>query len=146
VYYQTLPPLSIRVVVNSIQPPISIDLWRPLVVMANPKSGGKDGEAILSSFRKLLNPVQVLDLSELAPECGLEICRLLPQHTCRILACGGDGTVGWILGAIDKANLPVSYPPFPPLAWCHSSPVPSHLLFLTIATPTCCHPTPRHWQ
>lgn len=76
--------------------------------MANPKSGGKSGEAILNSFRKLLNPVQVLDLSEAAPECGLEICRCLPDHTCRILACGGDGTVGWVLAAIDKASLPVS--------------------------------------
>ena len=76
--------------------------------MINPKSGGKDGEAILSSFKKLLNPIQVVDLSDLTPECGLEICRFLPDHTCRILACGGDGTIGWILGAIDEAKLPVS--------------------------------------
>lgn len=95
-----------RLVVKEISPPTNIPQWHPLIVMANPKSGGKDGEAILSAFRKLLNPVQVFDLSELAPECGLEICRLLPQHACRILACGGDGTVGWILAAIDRANLP----------------------------------------
>ena len=37
----------------------SIDHWQPLVVMANPRSGGKDGEAVLSAMRKLLNPIQV---------------------------------------------------------------------------------------
>lgn len=94
---------------KALSPPTHTDIyWHPLIVMINPSSGGKDGQIILSSFRKLLNPVQVLDLSEVGPECGLEICRLLPEHTCRILACGGDGTVGWILAAIDKANLPVS--------------------------------------
>lgn len=98
-----------RLVVKALSPPTHTDIyWHPLIVMINPSSGGKDGQIILSSFRKLLNPVQVLDLSEVGPECGLEICRLLPEHTCRILACGGDGTVGWILAAIDKANLPVS--------------------------------------
>ena len=92
---------------KSISPP-STKLWRPLIVMANPKSGGKSGEVILSAFRKFLNPIQVIDLSDLSPECGLEICHFLPEHTCRVLACGGDGTVGWILGAIDKAMLSVS--------------------------------------
>ena len=52
--------------------------------------------------------VQVVDLSESPPEAGLEICRLLPEHTCRVLVCGGDGTVGWVLGAIDRYKLPVS--------------------------------------
>ncbi len=94
---------------KGISPPTPpIEGWHPLIVMANPNSGGKDGEAIISTFRKLLNPIQVVDLSELTPECGLEICRFLPQHVCRVLACGGDGTVGWILAAIDKANLSVS--------------------------------------
>ena len=57
----------------------------------------------------LLTPSQVIDLSETPPEGGLEICRLLSQHSCRVLVCGGDGTVGWELTAIDKCRLPVSY-------------------------------------
>ena len=55
-----------------------------------------------------LTPPQVIDLSEIPPEGGLEICRLLSQHSCRVLVCGGDGTVGWVLTAIDKCRLPVS--------------------------------------
>ncbi len=85
----------------------SVDHWRPLVVMANPKSGGKDGEFVLSSFRKLLNPIQVIDLSETPPESGLEICRMLDDLHCRVLVCGGDGTVGWVLSTLDKLQLPV---------------------------------------
>ena len=97
-----------RLVVKSITRP-SIDHWRPLVVMANPKSGGKDGEFVLSSFRKLLNPIQVIDLSETPPENGLEICRMLEELHCRVLVCGGDGTVGWVLSTLDKLQLPVRY-------------------------------------
>ena len=98
--------LYLRLVVKSITRP-SIDHWRPLVVMANPKSGGKDGEFVLSSFRKLLNPIQVIDLSETPPENGLEICRMLEDLHCRVLVCGGDGTVGWVLSTLDKLQLPV---------------------------------------
>ena len=76
--------------------------------MTNPKSGGKDGEFILSTFRKLLNPIQVIDLTESPPENGLEICRMLEHLHCRLLVCGGDGTVGWVLSTLDKLQLPVS--------------------------------------
>ena len=47
-----------RLVIKKITPP-AVQEWKPLVVMANPQSGGKDGEKVLSTFRKLLNPVQV---------------------------------------------------------------------------------------
>ncbi|XP_057594585.1 diacylglycerol kinase gamma isoform X2 [Hippopotamus amphibius kiboko] len=49
----------------------------PLLVLVNPKSGGRQGER-LNFFRD-------------TPDV-------------RVLACGGDGTVGWILDCIDKAN------------------------------------------
>ena len=51
-----------RLVVKEIVPP-AISEWRPLVVMANPRSGGNDGPKVLGAFRTLLNPVQVRTLT-----------------------------------------------------------------------------------
>uniref|UniRef100_A0A3B4H386 Diacylglycerol kinase n=1 Tax=Pundamilia nyererei TaxID=303518 RepID=A0A3B4H386_9CICH len=90
--------------------PIPSPLMKPLLVFVNPKSGGNQGTKILQSFMWYLNPRQVFDLSQGGPKEGLELYRKV--HNLRILACGGDGTVGWILSCLDELALT----PQPPVA------------------------------
>ncbi|KAG6404056.1 hypothetical protein SASPL_136293 [Salvia splendens] len=82
---------------------------RPLLVFINKKSGAQRGNSLKQRLNILLNPVQVFELSSTqGPEAGLYLFRKIPHF--RILVCGGDGTVGWVLNAIDKQNF-VSPPP-----------------------------------
>ncbi|KAL4642114.1 diacylglycerol kinase zeta-like isoform X3 [Arapaima gigas] len=83
--------------------PIPSQLIKPLLVFVNPKSGGNQGAKIIQSFMWYLNPRQVFDLSQGGPKEGLELYRKV--HNLRILACGGDGTVGWILSTLDQLQL-----------------------------------------
>ncbi|KAI8528842.1 hypothetical protein RHMOL_Rhmol12G0179000 [Rhododendron molle] len=82
---------------------------RPLLVFINKKSGAQRGDSLRQRLNMLLNPVQVFELSSAqGPEAGLYLFRRVPHF--RVLVCGGDGTVGWVLTAIDKQNF-VSPPP-----------------------------------
>jgi len=41
------------------------------------------------------------------PAHALQMCSMLPGVTWRILVCGGDGTVGWVLAVLDELSLPL---------------------------------------
>ncbi|EDQ87685.1 uncharacterized protein MONBRDRAFT_37869 [Monosiga brevicollis MX1] len=71
----------------------------PLLVFINPKSGGGQGLDLYTRIGRYVNPHQLFDLSVAGPEPGLLAMRTVSKF--RILACGGDGTVGWILSALD---------------------------------------------
>uniref|UniRef100_A0A4W5MJ10 Diacylglycerol kinase n=1 Tax=Hucho hucho TaxID=62062 RepID=A0A4W5MJ10_9TELE len=85
-------------------------LMKPVLVFVNPKSGGNQGTKVLQMFMWILNPRQVFDLSQGGLREALELYRKVPNL--RILACGGDGTVGWILSALDELGMT----PHPPVA------------------------------
>lgn len=86
--------------------------------MVNVKSGGCQGTELISAFRRLLNPFQVFDVLKGGPLVGLlflfclikyfnlffrlYVFRNIPKY--RILAAGGDGTVGWVLQCLDIAK------------------------------------------
>ena len=60
----------------------------PILVFINSRSGGQYGSHLLPQFRRVLHPIQVVDLQEKNPHEALQ--NFLELENLRILVCGGD--------------------------------------------------------
>lgn len=81
----------------------------PLLVFVNSRAGPQQGQLLITQLRRLLNPIQVWDLADGGPEPILESFCVLTRL--RILVCGGDGSVSWIISALEKLKLRRKWPP-----------------------------------
>ncbi|KAG5891467.1 hypothetical protein JTB14_004410 [Gonioctena quinquepunctata] len=99
--YEDKQPLLVMLLPN-IEPSMIPEGVQPLLVFVNVKSGGCQGLELISSFRKLLNPYQVFDLDNGGPLPGLYVFRNIQNY--KILVCGGDGTIGWVLQCLDNVG------------------------------------------
>ena len=81
----------------------------PLLVFVNSRSGSQQGLFLQRQFKRLLNPIQIWDLAtDGKPEIALDSFSKFTRL--RLLVCGGDGTVSWILSALESLNY------WPPIA------------------------------
>ena len=121
--------------ISSIDPALLPDDAVPLLVFVNSRSGGQLGGYLIHMFRQNLNPLQVVDLHKTDPKVALrQFCGTyfpittfrLPDCPCetdtfffivselprvRILVCGGDGTVAWILQTMESLSGDTPKPP-----------------------------------
>nr|CAB3237551.1 diacylglycerol kinase theta [Phallusia mammillata] len=71
----------------------------PLLVFINCKSGGGQGSQLYDLLLETLNPYQIFLMEKGGAVPGLFSFRKLARF--RILVCGGDGTVGWVLSHVE---------------------------------------------
>ncbi|XP_005411412.1 PREDICTED: diacylglycerol kinase kappa [Chinchilla lanigera] len=107
-----VPPTALSDPKGDGQLVVSSDFWNldwstacscPLLIFINSKSGDHQGIIFLRKFKQYLNPSQVFDLSKGGPEAGLRMFKNFARF--RILVCGGDGSVSWVLSLIDTFGL-----------------------------------------
>ncbi|CAB4054795.1 dgkA [Lepeophtheirus salmonis] len=77
------------------------------IALINTKSGGNVGSYLLSRFKEILDEERVYNINADGGP-GRALKEHLHTENLRIIACGGDGTVGWILSEMDKLSYPDS--------------------------------------
>ncbi|KAM4818624.1 diacylglycerol kinase kappa [Thomomys bottae] len=107
-----VPPTALSDPKGDGQLVVSSDFWNldwssacscPLLIFINSKSGDHQGIVFLRKFKQYLNPSQVFDLSKGGPEAGL--CMFKNFARFRVVVCGGDGSVSWVLSLVDAFEL-----------------------------------------
>lgn len=88
--------------------------YTPLLVFVNSRAGPQQGHLLITQLRRLLNPIQVWDLADGGPEGVLE--SFLVFTRLRILVCGGDGTVSWIVSVLEGMKKKIRPKKWPPIA------------------------------
>ncbi len=75
-----------------------------VIAFVNSASGGRMGDEIYKTLQSLLGNEYVIDLHSCGPGNMPEDTLLKYAHDpfVRVLACGGDGTCGWIYSSLDK--------------------------------------------
>ena len=79
-------------------------LTNQTLVIVNPGSGGRHGPKLVTKFKEVLGDDRVCNILESKDS----LRKVLEKHkeipNLKILACGGDGTVGWLLAEMDKID------------------------------------------
>lgn len=83
--------------------PYKLTGGNPVLGLVNSRSGDNQGIKFLRRLKQILNPLQVFDLVTAGPELGFHFFERFEKF--RVLACGGDGTYGWVLSTIDKLGM-----------------------------------------
>lgn len=81
----------------------------PVLCFVNPKAGGQEGYEILNKLGAILHPVQIINLAEQISLYGpIDLLRwfvlTFGASRVKIMVAGGDGTVDWVLGMLDKLD------------------------------------------
>ncbi|CAF0938487.1 unnamed protein product [Rotaria sp. Silwood1] len=75
-----------------------------IIAFVNTKSGGLLGQGVLDQLQAQIGEQNVYDLvKDHGPQRGLKENQ--HEKNLRIIACGGDGTVGWVLSALDLSQM-----------------------------------------
>ncbi|CAF4326061.1 unnamed protein product [Rotaria sp. Silwood2] len=75
-----------------------------IIAFVNPKSGGLQGQVVFDQLKAQIGEENVYDLiKDHGPQKGLTENQ--HERNLRIIACGGDGTVGWVLSALDTSQM-----------------------------------------